>query len=158
MVLSTFTVAAVTTPTVLQTGFYHYLNKKSNRGKPASHFKYNEGLNLVRKFLEYASHRPVEELQGFTAQYVPVPTWVHVEEAKISAELLEQAANHLVTQLGPDGVEMVGGSMWWRWRLKELKAEWIEMRKDLRIRRSHPEKAPRTVGLPNVYHPRIGTD
>jgi len=152
MVLSTITVAAKTTPTVLSTGLSHYLlHRNSNKGKPAAHIGYNEGLHLVRKFLEYASHRPVEELQAFTQQYVPVPTWVHVEEEIIAQVWLDKAAEFLVNELGPDGCKAVGGGNWWRWRggskWKELKAEWIEMKKHRRERLVHKERAPRTVCL-----------
>ncbi|EPS35229.1 hypothetical protein H072_11491 [Dactylellina haptotyla CBS 200.50] len=143
--MNTLSVAAATTPTVLSVSLSHYLTKSKHRGKPTYHIGYHQGLELVRRFLTYASHRTVEELQAFTAQYVPVPTWVHVEEATISETLLEEAAEHLVAQLGPDGVERVGGKRWWRWRVKELKAEWIEMRRHYWERLKHKDWAPRTI-------------
>ncbi|KAJ6265026.1 hypothetical protein Dda_1181 [Drechslerella dactyloides] len=151
--MNTFSVAglirrvniAATTPTVISVGLSHFLNKAKHRGKPTYHLGYHQGLQLVRRFLIYASHRTVEELQAFTAQYVPVPSWVHVEEATIDEKWLDEAAEHLVTQLGPDGVERVGGRRWWRWRVKELKAEWIEMRKHYNERMEHVSWAPRTM-------------
>ncbi|KAF3915561.1 hypothetical protein ABW21_db0205474 [Orbilia brochopaga] len=143
--MNTFSVAAATTPTVISVGLSHYLTKSKHRGKPTYHLGYRQGLELVRRFLVYASHRTVEELQSFTSQYVPVPAWVHVEEATIDDKWLDEAAEHLVTQLGPDGVERVGGRRWWRWRVKELKAEWIEMRNHYTERLKHPSWAPRTI-------------
>ncbi|KAK6542892.1 hypothetical protein TWF694_006831 [Orbilia ellipsospora] len=143
--MNTLSVAAATTPTVLSVGLSHYLTKSKHRGKPTYHIGYHQGLELVRKFLTYASHRTVEELQAFTSQYVPVPAWVHVEEATIDQKYLDQAADQLVAQLGPDGVEKVGGKRWWRWRVKGLKAEWVEMRGHYWERYKHPEWAPRTI-------------
>ncbi|KAF3925805.1 hypothetical protein ABW20_dc0102181 [Dactylellina cionopaga] len=143
--MNTLSVAAATTPTVLSVGLAHYLTKSKHRGKPTYHLGYHQGLELVRRFLIYASHRTVEELQAFTSQYVPVPTWVHVEEATIDDKWLDEAAAHLVAQLGPDGVQRVGGKRWWRWRVKEVKAEWIEMRRNYHERIKHAEWAPRTI-------------
>ncbi|KAK6362319.1 hypothetical protein TWF730_006014 [Orbilia blumenaviensis] len=143
--MNTLSVAAATTPTVLSVGLSHYLTKSKHRGKPTYHLGYHQGLELVRRFLVYASHRTVEELQAFTAQYVPVPTWVHVEEVVIPDELLEEAAEKIVGQLGIDGVERVGGKRWWKWRIKEVKGEWIEMRKHYHERVKHKEWAPRTI-------------
>ncbi|KAK6506656.1 hypothetical protein TWF481_005115 [Arthrobotrys musiformis] len=143
--MNTLTVAAATTPTVLSVGLSHYLTKSRHRGKPTYHLGYHQGLELVRRFLVYASHRTVEELQAFTSQYVPVPTWVHVEEALISDELLDEAAARIVDQLGPDGVARVGGKRWWKWRVKEVKGEWIEMRRHYNERLKHEDWAPRTI-------------
>lgn len=86
----------------------------------------------MRSFLEYASLHTVEDLQAFTAQWVPVPRWVHVEEVSISKDILARSAELLQAQLGPVGIEQVGGKQWWQWRRDNgpLKAEWIEMRKD----------------------------
>lgn len=43
---------------------------------------------------------------------------------------ITKAAETIIAQLGPQGVEQVGGKKWWQWRPNdnELKAEWIEMR------------------------------
>ncbi|KAK6350434.1 hypothetical protein TWF718_003626 [Orbilia javanica] len=143
--MNTFSVAAATTPTVLSVGLSHYLTKSKHRGKPTYHLGYHQGLELVRKFLVYASHKTVEELQAFTSQYVPVPTWVHVEEVVIPDELLEDAAAKIVEQLGTEGVERVGGKRWWKWRVKEVKGEWIEMRRHYHERVEHQDWAPRTI-------------
>lgn len=95
--------------------------------------------------MDYASHHTVEQFQAFTSQYVPHPIWVHVEIITISPEFLEKSAQHVIHQLGAGGVEKVGGKSWWTWRLKDLTAEWIEMRKDHWYRMRHPERPPRTM-------------
>lgn len=132
MPVNTLSVATAVTPTVIETYLSHYLNRKPLRQKPTAHISYHEGLELIRRFLHYASFHTVEELQAFTAQWVPVPHWVHVKEVEIPGGQLSRAADHIEAQLGPEGIKQVGGTRWWQWRRdnKAFKAEWIEMRKD----------------------------
>jgi acetyl esterase/lipase len=105
--------------------------------KPTAHISYDEGLNLIRKFLLYASHHTVEDIQRFTSQWVPHPHWVKVDEVKIDQEYIAKAAEHIQEQLGRHGIEKVGGRTWWQWRRpgSELKAEWIEMKADYQERK-----------------------
>ncbi|KKY18087.1 putative alpha beta hydrolase fold-3 [Diplodia seriata] len=142
MVLNTITVGAAVTPTVIQTYISHYLNRKPLHGKPTAHLGYHEGLQLVREFLHYAAEHTVEEVQAFTQQWVPVPAWVKTEEVTISSNQLTKAADMLQSQLGPDGIELVGGKTWWQWRRDnaELKAEWIEMRGDYNERKESKDE------------------
>lgn len=142
MVLNTISVGAAVTPTVIQTYFSHYLNRKPLHGKPTAHLGYHEGLQLVREFLHYAAEHTVEEVQAFTQQWVPVPTWVKTDDVTISSDKLTRAAELLQAQLGPDGIELVGGKTWWQWRRDnaELKAEWIEMRKDHSERKENKDE------------------
>lgn len=82
----------------------------------------------------------MEELQAFTAQWVPHPQWVKVDEVAVPEAMLDRAAELLRAQLGPEGLRKVGGEKWWTWRKpgKEsalLRAEWIEMRADYHERR-----------------------
>ncbi|GME56178.1 Alpha/beta hydrolase fold-3 [Neofusicoccum parvum] len=142
MVLNTLTVSAAVTPTVIQTYFSHYLNRKPLHGKPTAHLGYHEGLQLVREFLHYAAEHTVDEVQAFTQQWVPVPAWVKTDDVTISTDKLTQAAELLQAQLGPDGIELVGGKTWWQWRRDnaELKAEWIEMRKDYNERKDNKDE------------------
>jgi len=79
-------VALAATPTVVSTFFSHILNRKS-RSKaakksleeggpgagPEDDLTYEEGLKVVRRFLEFASHHGVEEVQAFTAMPLPTP-------------------------------------------------------------------------------------
>ncbi|KAF2745289.1 alpha/beta-hydrolase [Sporormia fimetaria CBS 119925] len=131
MVVNTITVATAVTPTVIETAITHYLRRGPLRQKPTAHISYHEGLELIRRFLHYASFHTVEELQAFTAQWVPVPHWVHVEDLEIPHTQLERSAQLIQAQLGAEGIEAVGGKTWWQWRMdKPLRAEWIEMRKD----------------------------
>lgn len=72
----------------------------------------------------------IEELQAFTSQWVPSPSWVKVDEVEIPASSISKAANAITSHLGHKGVDRVGGTKWWQWRSEgsPLKAEWIEMR------------------------------
>lgn len=132
MPVNTITVSAAVTPTVIETYISHYLNRRPLRQKPTAHISYHEGLELIRRFLHYASFHTVEELQAFTSQWVPVPVWVHADQIDIADIHLKRSAEHIRAQLGPDGIKAVGGRTWWEWRREgsTLKAEWIEMRKD----------------------------
>ncbi|KAH7397174.1 hypothetical protein BKA66DRAFT_521683 [Pyrenochaeta sp. MPI-SDFR-AT-0127] len=132
MPVNTISVGAAVTPVVIQTYLSHYLNRQPLHQKPTAHISYHEGLELIRRFLHYASFHTVEELQAFTSQWVPVPHWVHVKEVEITAGQLKRSAEYINAQLGPEGTTAVGGKTWWQWRREgtSLKAEWIEMRKD----------------------------
>ena len=85
---------------------------------------------MIKSFLRYASHHTVEDLQSFTAQSVPSPSWVRTENITIPEKCVSKAACAITEQLGPNGIEQVGGTQWWQWRPRGgvLKAEWIEMR------------------------------
>ncbi|KEY66848.1 hypothetical protein S7711_05202 [Stachybotrys chartarum IBT 7711] len=157
--LNTTSVSLAVTPTVVSTLFSHapdlsltrgassytaddcdiiqYLNRKSTKERPTAHLSYDEGLHLVRAFLDFASHHTVEELQAFTAQWVPHPQWVKVDTVTIAAEHLTRAAELLQEQLGPEGIREVGGRKWWQWRKPntQMEAEWIEMRSDANERK-----------------------
>jgi acetyl esterase/lipase len=124
MPLNTLTVALSTTPTILSTLFTYPLARR--RGECADYgLSYAEGIALIRRFLVHASHHTVEELQAFTAMYVPSPTWVRTENVAIAPEHLERAAGCVEAQLGEEGVARVGGRKWWRWREGELRGEWV---------------------------------
>ncbi|KAJ5363480.1 uncharacterized protein N7496_009193 [Penicillium cataractarum] len=107
-----------------------YLHRKSRHNHPTVHLTYDEGIQVVRQFLYYASKHPVEDIQAFTRQSVPSPRWVRTEPITIPEEFLSSAADVLVKQLGPKGLVRVGGEKWWQWRgpAEGLKGEWIEMR------------------------------
>ncbi|ETI19367.1 hypothetical protein G647_09199 [Cladophialophora carrionii CBS 160.54] len=130
MTITTLAVGAAVTPTVVKTYISHYANRKERREKPTAHISYDEGLHLIRTFLKYASHHTVEDLQSFTGQWVPSPSWVRTENVTVPDDYLAKAARTITSQLGAAGVESVGGTRWWQWRPRggELKAEWIEMR------------------------------
>jgi acetyl esterase/lipase len=107
-----------------------YRHRKVRHNHPTVHLTYDEGIQVVRQFLYYASKHPVEDIQAFTRQSVPSPHWVRTESITIPAEFLLSAADVLAKQLGPKGLVRVGGEKWWQWRgpAEELKGEWIEMR------------------------------
>ncbi|KAF2995365.1 hypothetical protein E8E13_003294 [Curvularia kusanoi] len=132
MPINTLSVGAAVTPKVIETYILHYLNRSPLRQKPTAHISYHEGIELIRRFLHYASLHPVDELQAFTAQWVPVPHWVHNYRVEIPEGQLRRSAQYINAQLGPKGIEAVGGQTWWQWRREgsKFEAEWIEMKKD----------------------------
>jgi hypothetical protein len=77
-------VAVATTPTVISTFFSHLFARRNRKaqskqslteggpgGGPENELSYEEGLKVVRRFLEFASRHGVEEVQAFTAMKVP---------------------------------------------------------------------------------------
>ncbi|KAI7179165.1 alpha/beta-hydrolase [Hortaea werneckii] len=147
MPFNTLSVATAVTPSVIETYFSHYFNRGPLKQKPTAHISYHEGLRLIRRFLDYSSQHTVEDLQAFTAQWVPVPTWVRTVESEVAPQFLERAARLIQEHLGRRGVEKIGGGTWWQWRRPEspLKAEWIEMKKDLSERQRAGTKVERVI-------------
>ncbi|OTB03669.1 hypothetical protein M426DRAFT_321594 [Hypoxylon sp. CI-4A] len=145
--MNTATVSMAVTPTVLSTFLSHYLNRKPLCERPTAHLSYDEGLHLIRSFLEFASHHTVEDIQAFTAQWVPHPQWVKVDQVEIPETKLVEAADALQEQLGPDGIRRVGGRNWWQWRRPNstLKAEWIEMKADYHERKKASDPGKRVM-------------
>ncbi|SCZ98254.1 BZ3500_MvSof-1268-A1-R1_Chr3-2g06251 [Microbotryum saponariae] len=131
--LSTVGVAVHTAPAGLR-GFVQFLlhhRKLRKDGSPRAQLSYEEGLNIVKKFLLYASTHPLGELQKFTAHHVPVPRFVSRKVVTISDGCISRATHLLVKALSidPKTIEQVGGVKWWTMRGRPLTAEWIEMRK-----------------------------
>ena len=126
----------------VQTDCVQYLNRKPLRQKPTAHVSYHEGFNLIKQFLVYASHHTVEDIQGFTSQWVPSPRWIKVEEVTLPEKKITEAANAIIAQLGHKGVDKIGGEKWWQWRRKGsiLQAEWVEMRRDYNARKGARSK------------------
>ena len=147
MPFNTLSVATAVTPSVIETYFSHYLNRGPLKQKPTAHISYHEGLRLIRRFLDYSSQHTVEDLQSFTAQWVPVPTWVHTVNSEVAPQFLDRAAHLIQKELGVRGLEKIGGKTWWQWRRPEspLKAEWIEMKKDFNERKRAGTKVDRVI-------------
>lgn len=147
MPLTTVGVVSAVTPSVVETYFSHFLNRGPLRQKPTAHISYHEGLRLIRQFLEYSSKHTVEDLQAFTAQWVPAPHWVRIESVDISDRHLARSAKLLQDQLGERGQDLVGGKTWWQWRRPDsrLRAEWVEMKKDIADRRRTAAKLDRAI-------------
>ncbi|KAK6063163.1 lipase esterase family protein [Seiridium cupressi] len=145
--MNTATVGMAVTPTVMSTFVSHYFNRKPLKERPTAHLSYDEGLHLIRSFLTFASHHTVEDLQAFTAQWVPHPQWVKVDDVEIPEEKTIQAADAIQEQLGPDGIRLVGGRNWWQWRRPKspLGAEWIEMRSDYNERKKNADPGKRVM-------------
>lgn len=147
MPLSTFGVVSAITPSVIETYFSHFLNRAPLREKPTAHISYHEGLRLIREFLDYSAKHTVDDLQAFTAQWVPAPTWVRIQDVEISAQYLERSARLIQEQLGPSGIGLVGGKTWWQWRRPDTpcKAEWVEMKKDYNERKRSGGKCDKAI-------------
>ncbi|KAI9724232.1 MAG: hypothetical protein M1828_003977 [Chrysothrix sp. TS-e1954] len=137
MGITTLGVGAAVAPTMVETWATHYLNRKPRRQKPTAHISYDSGLSLMRKFLVYSSSHTVDDVQAFTCQYAPSPTWIRTEDTDIPTSYLLTAAKHINLELGPSGIHAVGGRTWWQWREEgsPLRAEWIEMKKDYNLRK-----------------------
>ena len=83
----TTSVAIATAPTVISTFFSHIINRpkrkrsalRSKSGPaldergPSDDITYKEGLEVVRRFIDFSSHHGIEEVQAFTAMAVPTP-------------------------------------------------------------------------------------
>ncbi|KAI1498767.1 hypothetical protein F5X99DRAFT_309397 [Biscogniauxia marginata] len=145
--MNTAMVSMAVTPTILSTFLSHYFNRKPLKQRPTAHLSYDEGLHLIRSFLAFASHHALEDLQAFTAQWVPHPQWIKVDEVEIPEDKLIESANALVEQLGPDGIRKVGGRNWWQWRQpnRPLKGEWIEMKSDYNERKKLNDLGKRII-------------
>ncbi|PGH02232.1 hypothetical protein AJ79_07681 [Helicocarpus griseus UAMH5409] len=137
MPFNALTVGTAVTPTVLATWLSHYANRKAHRKKPTAHISYHEGLEIVRRFLYYSSHHSLEDLQRFTSQWVPCPSWINIVSTTVPEKYITTAADLLVIQLGPEGLSRVGGTKWWQWRGNKpaLQGEWIETERDVQARR-----------------------
>lgn len=140
--MGTLQVGATTTPTIIRTLFTHYLQKHGRKKKvkktgvedPSLDLVYDEGIKVLRAFLEFAAKQTLEETQTFTALYVPCPHYVRKEVVHIPQEgCIDRAEELLEKQLdsyGPESIKRVGGRRWWKIRGKELEGEWIEMKRD----------------------------
>ncbi|BFZ57046.1 hypothetical protein PYCC9005_004096 [Savitreella phatthalungensis] len=133
MPFNTASVAANTTPLFLKTFLQHFLDKP-DANSPRHQLAYDEALVLVRRFLEYGSRHTIEQVQAFTANKIPTPSWVSKTEVAIPQKNLDEAAAHIKTDMGEYGAKIFGGTKWWQYRLEALHCEWIEMKKDQRKR------------------------
>ncbi|KAI9650857.1 hypothetical protein NHQ30_000892 [Ciborinia camelliae] len=148
MVLNTASVGAAVAPVLFQTFITHYFQRGSRKEKPTAHISYDEGLNLIRKFLVYASHHTVEDIQRFTSQRVPHPPYVKVDEVVIPNQYMREAGTHVQSHLvSHGGITRVGGEFWWKWRRpgSDLKAEWIEMKADYQERTKNGGESKRIM-------------
>ncbi|KAM0788087.1 hypothetical protein ACM66B_001256 [Microbotryomycetes sp. NB124-2] len=147
--LSTGGVALHTAPTGFTT-FFKFIagrRKAKKQGSPFSELSYAEGVEIVRKFLQYASTHTVAELQSFTAMKVPTPRWVSKHTVKVPDFAVDKAAKLLWQQLSidPKSAERVGGPTWWQLRGRDLTAEWIEMKNQKQWRQNVPQSEHRVL-------------
>jgi hypothetical protein len=142
MAIGTLQVGATTTPTVIATFFTHYLQKhgRKKRSKkigvedPSLDLVYDEGIKVLRSFLEFAAKHTLEETQAFTALFVPCPPYVRKELVNIPysgcIDKAEQILEKQLASYGPESLKRIGGTKWWKVRGRELEGEWIEMKRD----------------------------
>lgn len=62
----------------------------------------------------------------------------------------ERSAEIIIEHLGPSGLKTFGGSKWWQYRPTPMKCEWIEMKKDKRLR-TDPAAARKPVDRVILY-------
>lgn len=88
----------------------------------------------------------VNELQSFTANRVPTPSWVSVEVVNVPESAIREAARLMIKYLSTDPLtlKLVGGKTWWQSRGRPLTGEWIEMKKQ---KAKRDGKAPERVIL-----------
>lgn len=142
MTINTLQVGATAAPAVVATFFKHYAQQYGRKKKakesgiedPAVDLMYDEGLKVLRAFLEFSAKHTLEETQAFTALYVPCPIYVRKRTVSIPHEgCIDRAEEILEKQLdsyGPESFKRIGGRKWWRVRGRELEGEWIEMKRD----------------------------
>lgn len=112
-----------------KTAFQHYFRETEQR----SELLYAEAFSIVKTFLRLSGNAPCEDLQQFTSTPAPSPHYVLVLRVRVPAVKLDEAAEHLTRYLGDEGIELAGGSTWWKQRLepdKGMQAEWISMKRD----------------------------
>jgi hypothetical protein len=108
----TTSVAFATAPTVISTFLSHIVSKPRRRSSkkkgahgsghghghghrdtsedaPTDDITYKEGLEVVRRFIDFSSHHGVEEVQAFTAMQVPTPRKLRLDHR--CAEIRYQA-------------------------------------------------------------------
>ncbi|KAI3618826.1 putative lipase esterase from carbohydrate esterase family ce10 [Moniliophthora roreri] len=136
-------------PVVLETLVKHYFDRirkdyqqkehgdDSKDGKSVQlrqdELLYDEAFNVIKTFLEAASHHTVEEMQEFSNYRTISPPWVHVVRLVVPVSCCDEAARYLITALGGEDVarRVVGGVKWWQVRgINGVDAQWITAKKD----------------------------
>ncbi|TXT16021.1 hypothetical protein VHUM_00524 [Vanrija humicola] len=172
---STGNVVLMATPTVLSATVEHCASWPARHAKPkdaealtgspvgikdlpVNQLRYEAGVKVIRRFLDYSMAHPIEEVQSFSGQEVPDSRgwhkeWVGIPEANIE-RAADLVAEHLRTYT-PDGdlVKLVGGDKWWRVRGHELEAEWLEVASNSGSSRRGGSVARRSWhGVEHLFH------
>ncbi|KAL1413170.1 hypothetical protein Q8F55_000920 [Vanrija albida] len=147
---STGNVVLMATPTVLSATMEHCASwparhNKSYKGAealvgsplgikdlPVNQLRYEAGVKVIRRFLDYSMTHEIEQVQSFSGQEVPdsqggwQKEWVGIPDSTIE-RAADLVADHLRTyRADGDLVKLVGGEKWWRVRGHPLEAEWLE--------------------------------
>lgn len=147
MVLNAFTVAATGLANLTENFFAHYKRKTTESNSSSSiqsrrGFLFDQAFAAVSHFLSSASHNTVEELQRLGNGHIPSPPWVKVTRVIVPASTRQNAAKTLIKTLGENEVKNVlGGSEWWQRSDRELRGEWISMKRDWELSDSIQEGA-----------------
>jgi hypothetical protein len=154
---------------VLSTFVKHTIATPSRKGTSTAHkfMAYDQAFEIVKSFLQQASHDTVEALQAFCNTFVPSPFYVLIVRVLIPPECTREAADILIQHVGEDKcLEELGGKQWWQRRPRSdgcLEAEWISMKKDWdgqdlkenmkkRPKEKAPDEEPPTRHMTDRYH------
>ncbi|SPO34874.1 uncharacterized protein PSFLO_00345 [Pseudozyma flocculosa] len=137
MTITTLGTAAHISPTVIRTVFNHFY-AKLKKAKEDRHIEatdellFDEAFNIVRSFIELATHDTVESLQRFANTHVPAAPWAISIPTMVPMESCNQAAEILKQYFGPkDLKDLIGGEKWWQIRsIPGVQAEWIAQTSD----------------------------
>ena len=127
MTLNIGSVVALSTNTFLKTLWKHYaIPGRKKKNAALAQLRYDAGIALITKILLYAGQNKIEELQSLTSGNVSPHRSYQVQYTVIGDKCIDAAADILVEYLGNDMIQMIGGANWWRFRVKELQAEWVQ--------------------------------
>ncbi|KAF8648507.1 hypothetical protein AX16_006213 [Volvariella volvacea WC 439] len=125
------------TPVVLERFVKHYFDKigaeKKDTKLHEEELLYDETFHIVKKFLQWASHHSVEEVQAFSNTRTPSPPWIHVVRTEVPKSCCDEAASILIDVLGGEDHmrKIIGGIKWWQTRATDgIDAQWITEMKD----------------------------
>ncbi|WFD32916.1 hypothetical protein MSPP1_003969 [Malassezia sp. CBS 17886] len=137
MPVSTLSILAHVTPTLVANAMRHYVRFFTEFGQRGVHesagdFYYDQAFHLVKALTELLTHERTEDIQKLTNTSTPMPLWGCNEHVLVPMSCCEDAAQYLVKYLGPEKIQgLVGGSRWWQMRsLEGIDAEWISMKED----------------------------
>ncbi|KAN0066065.1 hypothetical protein ACQY0O_000158 [Thecaphora frezii] len=151
MTITTLGTAVHITPTIIRTVFTHFASKlnkpKQDRNTEATdELLFDEAFQIVKSFIELATHDTVEALQKFANTHVPAPLSATMLPTMVPMASCFQAAELLKQYFGPqDLTDLVGGDKWWQVRgIAGVHAEWIAQTSDWKKTKAMDKQHPAT--------------